>query len=172
MGWHFASPYLRIRPVSVAFVPFLFSLRARSTFMRPIVFLVERCRTRSGSMIFGTRRRPVILRTHVVARLSTAIVTSIFAWHWPFEISVLRAIGLARIVLRASHLAVHCPIVHAIFHAMVRTIVNSAVCAIVHASIGAIVHPPVLGSPRRDHVTTVEFSRPRRGCDCWTAMVH
>src|SRR5438270_8098789 len=112
MGWHFASPYLRIRPVSVAFVPFLFSLRARSTFMRPIVFLVERCRTRSGSMIFGTRRRPVILRTHVVARLSTAIVTSIFAWHWPFEISVIQVSGLAQMVLRTGQLAVHFQVNH------------------------------------------------------------
>jgi hypothetical protein len=109
-------------------------------------------------MILGPRRRPVIVRPHVVARLSAAIVAGIFVWHWPFEISILPTVHLPRVVLRASHFAVHCAIVRAIIHPTVRTIIDSTIYPVVYSAICTIIDTMIRYRSRFNPIVSAEFS--------------
>jgi hypothetical protein len=157
-GLAFCQPVSAAGPRSVAFVPFRFSLRTGSAFTRTIVFLVERSRASSGSMILSPRRRPMIVRPHVVVRLSTPIIAGIFVWHWPLEISILRTVHLPRIVLRASHFAVHSSIVCTVIHPTVRAIIDSTIYPVVHSAICTVIDTMIGYRSRFNSIVSAEFS--------------
>lgn len=112
--------------------------------------------------VFLTRRsaailRPRIRRPHIVARLTSPIVGG-FARHRTIHIPILRTVHLPRIVLRASHLAVHCTIVHAIIHATVRAIVHTTIYPVIHSAICTVVHPMLGYRSGCDLIVSAELS--------------
>src|SRR4029077_17331157 len=102
------------------------------------------------------------------------VVETIVARHWAIHVParVSRTIHISRGVLRTIHI----PCITAwIWHVAVHgTVIYVPVDgAIVHAPVhSAIIHVAIFRSTGRDHVTAVEFPRPRRRRNCRTSMVH